>query len=110
MMKGTGRLSLPKFQVEIGRRGTWSRDTAKVLILSPKEITSVSVFQIFLSRLLGKRPDGYHERGRPSKENKDMDFASNVFALTTEAHRTGAITADGGQTVEAVSLQATPDN
>ena len=39
-----------------------------------------------------------------------MDLASNIFALTTEAHRTGAITADGGQTVEAVSLQATPAN
>ena len=39
-----------------------------------------------------------------------MDLASNIFALTTEAHRTGAFTAEGGQTVEAVSLKATPYN
>lgn len=39
-----------------------------------------------------------------------MDLASNVFALTTEALRTGAITADGRQAMETVTLQATPDN
>lgn len=46
------------------------------------------------------RTDGW---GRVSK-NKDMDLVSYIFALTTAAFRTGAITADGGQTMEIVSL------